>query len=312
MWYALGAVVLALIIIIEAWGGVRADYSAWQICKKRQLIDKKTKNAPLAERDLRRLKLKSQLLSLQFFLILILYLLGFLILQHLTSNLRALVILIFTWYLSNLVAKMPVLNRFVSRRYQALETKLLWFLSKIKFSRYLNLSSTTTVNSEVFDHVDSLSELFFIIDNSPSVLGDRQNSLIKSGIKFLDMTVEKIMTPLNEVFTLEASDVLGPLRIDELHKTGFDFFPVLDKRGQVLGIVDLNTLTNLNNKTTLSAAESIEVNLVSIEFDQSLENLLNRLVSDRVYAAVVTKHGRSIGLVDLKSVLAQLIGHQVW
>lgn len=312
MWYALGAVLLALIIIIEAWDGVRASYSGWQIQQKQRLVNKQTKNASLAERDLLRIKLKTNLLSLQIGLLILLFVGFFVAMGQALGWLRAWIPLMVAIPMTNLLAKIGPIKRLVNRGYLVLEPKLLKFLDKTHlFGRLTSFSSLATTDSGIFDRVSSVSELFYVIDNSPSVVDDIQNSLIKSGFKFLETTAKQVMVPLDEVFLLEADDLLGPLRIDELHKTGSEFFPVLDKDGQVLGVVNLASVSSLENQDSLVAEAAVEPNLVVIDEDEPLESLLRRLVGDRAFVAIVTRHNRPVGLIELKTVLSQLIGRQV-
>lgn len=312
MWYALGAVLLVLIVIIEAWDGVRASYSGWQIQQKQRLVNKQSKNAPLAERDLLRIKLKTNLLSLQVGLLILLFVGFFVAMGQALGWLRAWVPLVIAIPATNILAKIGPIKRLVNRGYLVLEPKLLKLLNKTHlFGRLTSFSSLTTTDSGVFDRVNSVSELFYIIDNSPSVVDDVQNSLVKSGFKFLETAAKQVMTSLDEVFLLEADDLLGPLRIDELHKTGSEFFPVLDKDGQVLGVVNLESVSSLKSQDSLTAEAAVESNLVIVDEDEPLESLLRRLISDRVFVAIVTRHDRPVGLIELKTVLSQLIGRQV-
>ena len=47
-------------------------------------------------------------------------------------------------------------------------------------------------------------------------------------LSFDNEKVSSVMTPRNEIKTIKKSEILGPLVLDDLHKTGHSRFPVID------------------------------------------------------------------------------------
>ena len=102
----------------------------------------------------------------------------------------------------------------------------------------------------------SLEEVINVIQRTPkSVLSDEDRSRIAAIMSFDDRTVGDLMAPRDKIVFVERDEVLGPLILDKLYKSGFTNFPVIDGRKNVVGILHTEALNALEIKKTESASK---------------------------------------------------------
>lgn len=305
MWYVLAGLLQVTILLCLAWGGLKTSYSAWQL-KQKQAQEKSLR----AKRDLERLLLKPLFLSGQFFWLTFLTLLLCLVFTKIRSNsLEVSVLSLLSILLLNFLAKLKIIKQISQRIYQKVEVHLLKIGLFLKpLHAVLNLNSFKNFDSVASGRVESLEELMFLIENSPSVVGDTQRKLINSALNFDSVEAGEIMLPIERVVAVAIDDLLGPLAIDELHRSGEEFFPVFDHKENLLGILELAKLTSLTDKESKTAKELCQKNFISVRARDSLRSVLHSLMSNRESVAVVTDHNRPVGLIQLSAVIFKLLG----
>lgn len=306
-WYLLALVLIVVIILLLSWVGLKTNYSAWQI-KQKQAQTKSTR----AKLDLERLSAKPLLVTWQILVLVILFVALSLSLQQVLSIWQVLLsdVLIFT--LANILAKAKISQTLASRLYYYLEKYLLRLTKPLKrLNRFLVINSIKNFDSLALSQLESFDELMFIVNNSPAIIDDSQRRLMSSALKFNTLKVEAVMTPFDEVMSLSANDLIGPLVLDDLHRTGYDYFPVLNQTDEVVGILNLSELVSLENKTSQTAQELCNKNVLLLHFGDSLMGALQQLLTEQALVAVVERRGKPVGLIRLNSIIASLIGDKI-
>ena len=214
--------------------------------------------------------------------------------------------------LINVIAKIKPIQRLAQKIYLKIEKYLLATSKSLRrLVGLTNLTSLRQLGGSGQDHVDSLDELLFLMENSPAAVDDSQRRLIKSVLKFDDVTVGEIMTPFDEVMSLSASDLIGPLVLDDLHRTGYEYFPVLNEAEDVVGMLNLADLVLLDNKDSRTAQELCDNQVIMLRHDDSLMGALQQLLTEQALVAVVEKDDRPVGMLRLSSIIASLIGDKI-
>ena len=298
---------MGMIIILSAWSGLKTDYSAWQL-KQKQGQTRSLK----AKLDLDRLTYKSAFLSWQVAGLIFLYVGLFVSAERAVGGVEAWVAVLLCMVFGNMLAKLKPIQRLSQTIYLKIE-KYLIALQKPwhRLANFTNLSSLKQLGGGERDNVGSIEELLFLMENSPSVVDDSQRRLIKSALKFSEVVLSEVMTPIDEVVSLAASDLIGPLVLDDLHRTGHDYFPVLNQVDEVVGLLSLADLVSLDNKTSRTAQELCDENVIQLRDDESLMGALQQLLTEQVLVAVVVRRGKTVGLVRLSSIIASLIGDKI-
>ena len=303
-WYALAVLLTGVITLLLAWPGLKTDYSAWQL-KQKQSQTRSTR----AKLDLERLIAKPSLLTLQVIFLVFLFVCLFAVLTQVQTVWQALGTSFGLFLLTNLLAKIKPIGKITQKIYLKIERYLLvlaWVQRKL--GKVLAINSFKNAAGSAASQVESIDELMFLIENSPSVVDDRSRHLIKSALEFEKSTIETVMTPWVEIVSLASDDLLGPLALDELHRTGADYFPVLAANDKLIGILPLAEVTNLDNKTSRTAKELCDHNYSTLKLDDNLTSALSQLILQQKTVAVVLARTKPVGLVKLSEIINRLIG----
>ena len=161
--------------------------------------------------------------------------------------------------------------------------------------------------------LSSREELEHAIEDSQGILSNDEKKLLLNGLHFPEKTVESIMTPRGVVESINKSELIGPLLLDELHKTGHSRFPVIDGDiDHVVGVLHIRELLALGNKASQTAAEAMEKKVYFINQDQSLKSALSAFLKTRHHLFVVVNGYReTAGIVTLEDVIEALLGQKI-
>jgi CBS domain containing-hemolysin-like protein len=130
-------------------------------------------------------------------------------------------------------------------------------------------------------------------------------------LNFTDRPVREIMQPDSEVKYVGVSTSIGPLLMDELHKSGGNCFPVIksssSEKKEVVGTLYLRDI--MNHKGSGTVREEMHKNVEYINEDQTLYEALAAFLKAQTQMFVVLNNfGEIAGLLTLDRVLEQILG----
>ena len=130
---------------------------------------------------------------------------------------------------------------------------------------------------------------------------------------FAKKTVESIMVPRGAIKVLQKTDLVGPLMLDELHRTGHSRFLVLDGDiDHVVGVLHIRTMLELLDKKSQTAEKAMEKSVYYIHQGQTLGDALAAFLKTRHQLFVVVNDNReTTGLLTLEDVIEQMLGHEI-
>lgn len=137
-------------------------------------------------------------------------------------------------------------------------------------------------------------------------------TVAEHALSFGDETVGSIMTPRRMVKVVPDTETIGPLLMDELHKSGHTRFPVWSVESeQVIGILYLHDLTNVTHGGLVTnTMRAKDVNYIHEE--QHLREALAAFLRTRQQLfIVVNSFEEYVGVLSLEDVLEQVIGKQI-
>lgn len=164
--------------------------------------------------------------------------------------------------------------------------------------------SETTLHSQ--------DELLALVDHSPGVLSREERERLEASLTFDDKTVSEVMTPRSMIEAVPVGETLGPLVLDELHKTGHSRFPVYDHDlDHIVGTLYLHDLIDLRNGSR-PAQKAMRSAVYFIRDDKSLAHALHGFLSTKHHLfVVVNSYRETVGLLSLEDVVEQLIGKKI-
>lgn len=166
--------------------------------------------------------------------------------------------------------------------------------------------------SEAEPHLNSKEELVAFVKRSPGVISKSELERLEASLAFDDKIVSDIMTPRSMISAVPEKEVLGPLVLDELFKTGHSRFPVY--RGDIdhmIGVLYLHDLLDFKsgNKTAMTAMQPA---VYYIHENDSLKKALHGFLATKHHLFVVVNDYReTAGLISLEDVMEVLLGKKI-
>lgn len=207
----------------------------------------------------------------------------------------------------------PVFSRFgpvarVARRlYDRHEDAI---LRHIEALAWLTKPLRTSTGSAAKLQVGSREELAHLIDQAGAHLSHDQRKLLLHSLKFDDRIVGEVMTPKGEIDTIDRRELLGPLVLDDLHKTGHSLFPVTDGGiDHVVGILSITGFLSLDSKRSVTAEKAMLPHIERIGEMASLRSALKLFMRSHQHLLIVENdEGETVGVVTLYDVMTALVG----
>lgn len=209
------------------------------------------------------------------------------------------------------VVRVPRVHSQSQRVYRHSEDLLLRLIKK--YPKVFTLLRHPDVAAQKDTRLESREELLHLITKSQHILTSEEKSLFTHGLRFASRTVHEVMTPRGQIESIGAKEMLGPLVLDDLHKTGHTRFPVIDKDiDHVIGLLHIQDLLSLDNKRSVTAEKAMEPRVFYIHQDQTLQHALMAFLRTHHHLfIVVNEEQETVGVLSLEDTIEALIGHKI-
>lgn len=218
------------------------------------------------------------------------------------------VVAVVLWICVNRIASWKPIRDFSMRGYESLEPRLLSLLEDTPILQRL-------INEEKFvphdQRIESVEHLLQLVDSSGHVLTEDQRNLMRQGVYWHTTKVDTIMTGIKNVICVKHNELLGPLVLDDLHRTGYYRFPVTKgASGAVVGVLDITDLLDVSVQRSSKTVEAtMASDVLRIESDETLPAALQLLQKSRHHMLIVLdKDGNTAGIVTLANIAGSLFG----
>lgn len=136
-----------------------------------------------------------------------------------------------------------------------------------------------------------------------------------NALNFGDKTVGQVMTPRRAVRFVQSDEPIGPVLVDELHKSGYSCFPVVKEvtkssAPQILGTLYLSTLIGYEGSGRVKDLAKEDVNFINEDctLNQALDAFLK---AHHHLLVVVNAFEEMVGVLTMDDVLEQLLGKRI-
>ena len=156
----------------------------------------------------------------------------------------------------------------------------------------------------------TMEEFIGVLQRTPkSILNDVGRSRIAAAMSFDERVVADIMVAKGKMVFVNEKDLLGPLMLDKLYKSGFFNFPVVDNDGKVKGVIHTEALNALEIKKTDRAGKYMDKDVVYLHANDSLAKAVEEIErTNAYYFLVLDKDETLAGFFTVQMLLSYLLG----
>lgn len=300
----LTAIVFISLLLVAAISPERSRMSLFEL-ERRVIMGHES-----AKKALERQKLLNDILSLQKAINALLLVILVLLLNFVFGWFIGILISVFVALEYGGLSQIGFIKKIAQKIYKKIDEKLIKFIKNAPLLMKL-------LNSVPADHeercIDSRQELQHLIDESKDILTADEKKLVINGLSFSDKRVGSVMTPRSMINSINSTEFLGPLTLDELHKIGHSRLPVIKGDiDHIIGILNLRSLLALDIKKSTTAEKAMDSKVYYINENQDLSHALAAFLKTRHHLFVVVNEFReTVGLLSLEDVVEALLGRKI-
>lgn len=212
--------------------------------------------------------------------------------------------------LSAVIAQTKIVTKIVDDMYQPYDTSLMALMRRRPWNSIrLGMNSVNTVDltvhsREEFEHIVSLA--------GPILTADEKLQ-ITSVMHFSEKIVESVMVPSASIDSVSKSELIGPLLLDELHRTGHSRFPVIDGDiDHIVGVLHIRERLSLKDKKSQTVEKAMDAEVYYIRSGQTLSDALATAIKTRQSLfVVVNEQAETVGLLALEDITREMLGSEI-
>ncbi len=177
-----------------------------------------------------------------------------------------------------------------------------------KLSKYALPKTDETKIYKPYDDKE-FKKLITSLHSSDNLVNKKVLGKIENLFKIEYLTVEDMMIPMSKVTVIDEDEYIGPILLDELHKTSLTIFPV-GSEGKIIGSVNLSDMKDQTGKTKVKDLTKHEINY--IQDDATTQDLIEVFVEYKNEQFLVIDSKESIrGVVNIYQMLELLFDQSV-
>lgn len=193
---------------------------------------------------------------------------------------------------------------------------LAWVLERLypllsKIGAFAQKHSRITVHSGIYQKEDLVELLDKQAHQPDNRMSAYELGIVKSALSFSDKLIRDIMTPKRVVKMVKADEAIGPLLMDELHKSGFSRFPVLgDEPDEIIGTLYIRDLVKA--KTGGTVKNTMKKSVFYVNEEKPLQHALQAFLRTKHHLFIVVNGFEEVvGIITIEDVLEQVLGKQI-
>jgi metal transporter CNNM len=139
-----------------------------------------------------------------------------------------------------------------------------------------------------------------------------EERIIKGALSYSNKTVQDVMTPRVEVFSLPHDQLLDKRTIKKICDSGHSRIPVYKKNSDdIVSILYAKDLIR-NDYKDKKVGEVARRDVIFVDYDKQLDKLLNAFKKEKHHLFVVlNEFGGASGIVTIEDVLEEIIGEEI-
>jgi CBS domain containing-hemolysin-like protein len=177
-----------------------------------------------------------------------------------------------------------------------------------RVSDWLSRRYVASRHTRMFEREDLLELIRLQQEQMDNRISEEELEIARRALSFDEYKVADLLTPRKQVKSVLAGDTVGPILIDEVHKSDGLVLVRDSKKGPVIGSLQTSQL-NLDSKGTVRDVMDSTVYYLH-ENDRLSEALHAFFVTNRPLFVVVDNFADYIGIITIENVVKHLLGHK--
>lgn len=208
------------------------------------------------------------------------------------------------------LARIGVVHHLSQKAYSRYEPAILRFVEK--FTGLFQLLRHPVPGAVADRRLESREEFEHLVAQSHGIMSAREKTLLTHVLQFDSRTVGEIMIPRESIDSIDHKELLGPLVLDDLHKTTHSRFPVVDADiDHVVGMLHVQDLLSLDMKKSTTAEKAMDRRVYYIHERQTLQQALTAFLRTHHHLfIVVNERQETVGLLSLEDVIGAMTGQK--
>ncbi len=193
---------------------------------------------------------------------------------------------------------------------------LAWLLNYLHplLNRIIGLfrgSRPISVHTRLYEKEDLLDLIKQQQEQADNRIDRLELEIAASALMFGDQLIRKRLTPRRMIKTVAVGEAIGPVLMDELHKSGHSRFPVYDgKKDNIVGTLYMRDLIDAQSKGTVRGI--MKPNIAYVHEEQNLYDALQAVIKTHHHLLVVVNSFEEyIGIITLEDILEQIVGKPI-
>ena len=167
---------------------------------------------------------------------------------------------------------------------------------------------TAPMHTGIFEREDLLELIKRQQQQPDSRISDEELDIAKRALSFEDHLVGDVMTPRKGIKVILADDTVGPILIDEVHKSGHDYALIRESRGG--DFVGSLAFRQLDLHSQGKVRYIMRSSVYYLHEDDPLNQALHAFfVTNSPLFVVVNNFEEFVGILTVENVLHELLGH---
>lgn len=168
--------------------------------------------------------------------------------------------------------------------------------------------TTFKTHTELYERDDLIHLIEQQAWQNDSRITEEELEIAKRALTFGDYKVSDIFTPRKKVKIVYQNDTLGPVLIDDIHKTGQSYALVKDKKGG--DFVGSLAFKNLGIESEGKVEDIMRSPVNYLHEEDSLSDALHGFfVTNSQVFIVINSFGEYVGIISVENILERLLGH---
>lgn len=179
------------------------------------------------------------------------------------------------------------------------------------FVRFAHRHRPINFHTGLYDRDDLIELIDFQMEQPDNRIAKTELEIARSALVFGDITIGECMVPRRVVRQVSADEQLGPVLMDELHKSGHSRFPVYEtKKDNIVGTLFLRDL--VRSKTGGNVSKLMKKAVYYLHEDQSLHDALQALIKTHHHLfIVVNSFEEYVGIISSEDILEAVLGKPI-